>query len=439
MEATGATEKLTTTLMKLYQEVERPQNAIGFIQKQLHDGSAEEAEEVKALKDEIKKLKAELEKTELELKFFKSEQAEVKETPSEAELLLSTKFKAMEADETGGSLLKEYLTEEVFEKLKNLTTELGGTLMDNIQSGLTHFDSEIGIFASDQHAYDTFALLFEPVLEDVHSLEVEGDGDDAPQVEQPEVDWGSSEELIDLDPEGLFITSVSVTVGRALDGVHFMPTITLEKLQETAGKIREVLTGITDEELAGKYHELVEIDEEQKAKWIEDGTLFRAPDDKFLTAAETFRFWPLARGLFVNDKNNFRAWVNEEEHLQVTTFDAGGNLQAVYQRLVKVMEAFAGLEFARHKRFGFVAHNLKNIGNTMRIAVKAKIPQLSLPENAEKLEASTDGNHVTVKDLGNGLMELSSSKRVGATEINTVTAFQKAIGEVLAAEKCLYA
>lgn len=419
--------------MKLYQEVDRPEDSIGYIRNILNEGALE-SEEMKVLKEEMAKLAAEKEKVSLELQVASSQ---IKKTTSEADTMLTTKFKALEADQTGNSLLKEYLTEEIMEKLKILKTDLGGSLLDNIQCGLTHFDADIGIYASDQSAYHTFALLFDPVLEDIH--DAEGEGDEPTPVTQPELDWGNSEDLNDLDPEGLFIKSISITIGRSLDGVQFMPTIKLEKLQEITEKIREAFTTITDEEFEGKYYELADIEEDQKTKWIEDGTLFQEPNDKFLKAAETYRFWSLARGVFINQKNNLRVWINEEEHLQITSYDIGANLSEVYKRLVKLMGLIDGLTFARDPRWGFVGHNLKNIGNTIRIKVKAKIPQLSLPENNDKLQSFSDGNNITTKDLGSGMMELTNSKRMGMTEIDTAKGFQKGILELINAEKCLYA
>lgn len=358
----------------------------------------------------------------------------VKKTTGETDAALVTQFAAFDADETGNSMLKEYLTEKLFEQLKDLRTEHGGSLLDNIQSGLAHFDSEIGIFASDQNAFETFAKLFAPVLEDVHDADAEVDE----PVAQPEVDWGTAEEINDLDPEGLFIKAVSVTAGRALDGVPFMPIISPEQIKEAAEKIRNVLTAITDEDLKGDYHDLVNIEAEQKTKWIEDGTLFPNPEDKFLESAGTYRMWPLGRALFLNEKNNVRVWINEEEHLQVTSFDDGNNLKDVFERLKKMMQALTELSFARDPRWGFLAHNLKNIGNTMRLKVKAHIPQLSLPDNSEKLETCAEANGIAFKDLGDGMFELTSKKRFGLSEIDSVKNFQKGIGDIITAEKCLY-
>lgn len=64
------------------------------------------------------------------------------------------------------SLLKKYLTKEVFDSLKNKKTPtFGSTLLDVIQSGYENHDSGVGIYAPDAEAYTTFAELFDPIIE----------------------------------------------------------------------------------------------------------------------------------------------------------------------------------------------------------------------------------------------------------------------------------
>ncbi|CRK97683.1 CLUMA_CG011063, isoform A [Clunio marinus] len=446
LESTGMTEKLTTALMKLYQEEERPVDAVGYVKNFLSPGDSENCitpEKFEALQAEVEKVTKERDRLTLDLAEAKGS---IKKSASEIDLALTNLFRDFDEDESGKSMLKEYLTEELFLKLKGLRTDLRGYLLDNIQSGLTHYDQEIGIFASDQYAYVTFGELFNQVLEDLHNVEtpeadeVEGEDSELPKpIAQPDVDWGDAEELNDLDPEGLFIKSISISVSRSFHGIPFMPTIPLNKLKEIAENLNKILVTITDEEFQGKYFDLAEIDKEMKEKWIQEGILFPNPDDKYLKAAETYRFWPLQRGMFLNDKENFRVWVNEEEHLKITAFEDGSNLREVFKRLVKSLEYFNDLKFARDERWGFVTHNLKNIGNTLQITVKAKIPKLSLPENSEQLDAFATGNDIAFKDLGLGLLELTSKKRMGITEIETAKAFQKGIAEMITAEKCLYA
>lgn len=50
---------------------------------------------------------------------------------------------ALWEDETSKSLLKTHLTAELLEKIKDLRTEVKGTLFDNIKSGLDNPDSKV--------------------------------------------------------------------------------------------------------------------------------------------------------------------------------------------------------------------------------------------------------------------------------------------------------
>lgn len=439
--------------MKLIEEKERPKNPIAFIRDQFCAvNDLPGAEEIWALQKKLADLRVETQKTKLKLNAAKAIR---NLSDEEAEDLLYTQFQALDDADNVASLLKEILDAETFEALKNRKTKLGGTLWDQIRCGLSEYEHEIGVFASDQFTFETFDELFIPILEEIHGVggdDVTTGAPSAATIEanaqsgasiappsQPEVDWGNSEDVADLDPKNLFIKSSSITVGRALKDVRFMPIIKYSEIQEVEDKIRQVLEGITDEEFVGKYFEFSDIKSDEKKKWIEEGILFGEDDNRFLKAAGTYSLWPLGRGLFLNEKKNLRVWVNEEEHLQVTSFNDDGNLRETYDRLVRFMNLLEGLEFARDPRWGFVAHNLKNIGNTMRVSVKAKIPKLMLEENKEAMEGLIEAKELAVKTLGCGTVELTNKKRFGITEIETMKQFQKSIAEIINTEKCFYA
>ena len=49
-----------------------------------------------------------------------------------------------------------------------------------------------------------------------------------------------------------------------------------------------------------------------------------------------FKDWPAGRGLFYNQDKTLVVWVGEEDHLRVIAMQKGGDLGAVYARMVKV-------------------------------------------------------------------------------------------------------
>ena len=61
-------------------------------------------------------------------------------------------------------LLKKYLTEDVYNSLKDKKTASGFTLGDLINSGLQNLDSSNGVYAGDEESYTLFADLLNPMI-----------------------------------------------------------------------------------------------------------------------------------------------------------------------------------------------------------------------------------------------------------------------------------
>ena len=57
---------------------------------------------------------------------------------------------------------------------------------------------------------------------------------------------------------------------------------------------------------------------------------------RFLKAAGGYNDWPNGRGIFFNSNKTFLVWCNEEDHLRLISMQKGGDLAAVYKRLVTV-------------------------------------------------------------------------------------------------------
>lgn len=91
------------------------------------------------------------------------------------------------------SLLKKYLTKEVFDQLKTRKTSFGSTLLDVIQSGLENHDSGVGIYAPDAEAYTVFAEIFDPIIDDYHGGFKKTD-------KHPPKDFGDVDSFGNLDP-----------------------------------------------------------------------------------------------------------------------------------------------------------------------------------------------------------------------------------------------
>jgi hypothetical protein len=68
------------------------------------------------------------------------------------------------------SLLKRHLSRELWSHLKKKNTPKGGNIQMCVRGGVQRPESEVGIVATDEDAYKTYADLFQPVIKDLHPL-----------------------------------------------------------------------------------------------------------------------------------------------------------------------------------------------------------------------------------------------------------------------------
>ncbi|XP_043512682.1 arginine kinase-like [Frieseomelitta varia] len=332
------------------------------------------------------------------------------------------------------SLLKKHLTQQVFDALKTRVTNSGSTLMDVIQSGLKNPDSGIGLYAPDQHAYDVFSALFNPVIEEYH---INFTSDDV----HPDLDWGEPEQLGNLDPEGQFVISTRIRCARSVNGYPLNPTMTEAHYIDLEAKILQALNSL-EGELKGTYYSLVSMDKETQQQLIDDHFLFKE-GDRFLEAANANRFWPSGRGIFFNDAKTFLVWCNEEDHMRLISMEKGGNLSSVYSRLVKaVTEVEKKIRFSRHPRFGFLTFCPTNLGTTIRASVHARFPKLSedyarFREIANMYNLQVRGTRGEHTEGEEGVYDISNKRRLGLTEREVVFEMRNGVLELIKQEKQL--
>jgi len=330
------------------------------------------------------------------------------------------------------SLLKKYLSRDVLDKLKNLKTGLGSTLLDVVQSGMENLDSGVGIYAPDAESYTLFSDLFDPIIEDYHVGFKAGDC-------HPPRNFGDVETLGNLDPEGQFIISTRVRCGRSLEGYPFNPCLTEAQYKEMEDKVSSTLSSL-EGELKGTYFPLTGMTKEVQQQLIDDHFLFKE-GDRFLQAANACRFWPTGRGIYHNVDKTFLVWCNEEDHLRIISMQKGGDLKAVYSRLVNaVNEIEKRLPFSHHDRFGFLTFCPTNLGTTIRASVHIQLPKLAadrskLEETAGKFNLQVRGTRGEHTEAEGGIYDISNKRRMGLTEYDAVKEMYDGLQELIRMEK----
>ena len=325
-------------------------------------------------------------------------------------------MKFSEVLKNSNSLLAKHLTKEIFEQLKDKKTKSGVTLNDIIKSGVKNLDSGIGAYAGDEESYKIFAPLFDEIIADYHGYSKTG---------MHKSNLNSNDlKVKNIDPDDKYIISTRIRVGRNVKNYPLGSTITNQQRNAIEKQVSKLLQSLQGE-LAGNYYPLNNLTPKTRENLISNHFLFKA-DDRFLEAAGLTRDWPNGRGIYHNTNKTFLVWINEEDQLRIISMQKGGDINAVFKRLVSALEIMQQkIDFSYDKHLGYMASCPTNLGTSLRASVHIKLPNLSKNNTEFKAIADefnvqirgVDGEHSTNKSH---IYDISNKRRLGITEVQCV-------------------
>jgi len=329
------------------------------------------------------------------------------------------------------SLIKKHLNINIFSRLKDRETSSGYTLERAINSGLVNKDSNIGIYAGDAESYQLFSLIFDPVIRDYHKFGA--DDRHKSDLNPPSEPWQNP------DPEGKYIISTRIRVGRNLEGLPLGPAISHQQRNDVEQKVSEALKNLTGE-LAGKYYPLSGLSESDSKQLIDDHFLFKS-GDRFLEAAGLNRDWPDGRGIFHNNDKTFLVWVNEEDQLRIISMQNGGDIYAVFSRLCSaVSELSETLIFLCDERLGYLTSCPTNLGTAMRASVHIRLPKLA--KKSAIFKQITDEHYLQIRGIHGEhteseepVFDISNKRRLGVSETELVHGLYNGVIALIKKEK----
>ena len=93
------------------------------------------------------------------------------------------------------------------------------------------------------------------------------------------------------------------------------------------------------------------------------------------------------------------------------------------------------IALSRHERLGFLTFSPENLGNTIHATVQVKLEKL--PRKEEKVCELTEKFGLKFVKLSKNVYEVSSKKRLGLTEFETVSGFAEGVVAIIEAENSL--
>lgn len=341
---------------------------------------------------------------------------------------------SLRTDPACHSLLKDALTDDVMEEIKERkTATFGSTLKDVIQSGVENPDSGIGVYAPDAEAYSVFAPLFNPIIMAYH-------GGFGPEAVHPPSDFGQTDHLEDIDPDNKYIVSTRIRTGRSVEGLPFNPNMNETQYRELEDRAKEAFTKLPESH-AGTYYPLAGMTDEVQDQLIEDHFLFKE-GDRFLQAANASRHWPTGRGIFHNAEKTFLVWVGEEDHLRIISMAQGGDVGQVYRLLIDGISAMDSLmHFSSDPRLGWLTFCPTNLGTAIRASVHIRLPLLAkggmdrLQEVADSWQLQVRGTSGEHSEAEGGVYDISNRERMGVTEAQAVGKMYSGVKALIQMEK----
>lgn len=321
------------------------------------------------------------------------------------------------------SLVFKHLTPEIWEKYAKVKTKTCGFTIQQAAACAIKFDDQhCGLYIGDEDCLTDFKDLCDPIIQEYHGIT---DKD----VHKTDMDVAKIKGAIE-DKTGA-VKSTRIRVGRSIRGFGLSPGITKSQRLEVEKIMIEAFSKLSGD-LSGKYYPMVGMDEKVRQQLVDDHFLFKSGDRNLIVGGME-RDWPEGRGIFLNDDKTFLVWVNEEDQLRIISMQKGGDVKAVFSRLVRGINAIeesvkktCGRGFQLSEKYGFLHSCPTNLGTGMRASVHVELPgwkkggKDKMKARCEELRLQPRGTRgETGGDTGD-MFDISNKHRLGWTEVELV-------------------
>lgn len=218
------------------------------------------------------------------------------------------------------------------------------------------------------------------------------------------------------------VISSRVRLARNLDAYPFPNQFSKKQANEIIKKIKEITPSIG---YGLKFMSLNNMDDITKVSLVEKHVI--SPEFAANKSGVT--------AILINEEENICIMLNEEDHIRMQVFASGLELENLKNLIIEIDEKINGmLQYAVHKKYGYLTACPTNVGTGMRASVMVHLPALTMTGNIHKILNIVNSFGMNIRGIyGEGTQsegdfyQISNNQTLGLTEneiiknLNTIT------------------
>jgi protein arginine kinase len=233
----------------------------------------------------------------------------------------------------------------------------------------------------------------------------------------------SGEWLRGAGPHSEVVISSRIRLARNVVGMPFVPRMSRQQRIALEKRIRDAI--ITSQAATKIFYVDLEQTTEQDRQFLVERHLISKPH----STSEG------ARGVAVSDDETVSIMVLEEDHLRIQVLRSGLQLDEAWEQINAIDDKLDdALEFAFHKRFGYLTACPTNVGTGIRVSVMLHLPALKMTGEIEKVFRAAKDLKLAVRGLyGEGteatgdFYQISNQTTLGKVEDDILSEFRHTI------------
>ena len=248
------------------------------------------------------------------------------------------------------TLLKKHLTNEIFDKLKNIKSEHGYMIND-----LLDMKGKYGISLLDGDCIERFDKVVIPMIESIHGV----------KVKETHYEYMNKNQLLYKDKEKIFINNEALVPYikvlrfkwvRNISEISFACKANEEELKKVCDELTVQIESLKDEYSLSKY---TYKDNEIQCKGILKEIEY---DNKEESKSKDYQI------IYSNEDHTIVLLINFNEHLQLIVSSKEGNITEVYNKGVSIIKKIElEVQYETNKHVGYITSNFDILGSAIEV------------------------------------------------------------------------